>query len=1004
MATYTAVAGGGNWNSNSTWTSSDGGTTFPTTGDTAILNATSGQVTVTANATCLILNCVGYANTLTINTGFILTVTGTGATISLGGTISTLQQGELSTAGTPGSSTTINFNGITIPSLRVGCTAGGLPCTTVIGTGATPTVQNLIIVVSNGSASISGAQLTVTTSITATGGGLSGTSGGSLLISGNCSVSTTSNGFLNISITVPNLSTLTLSSTLFSFGNTLGSTPTLTFNAGSSLVTNNNTLNIVGQGSILNTSNVTWYDVQVNGASSQTTTLTSNLNISRNLSVIALTHGFTSGASFFDVNVGGGLSIATGITFTITNTDVILNGTGGGGTIDGGAIQGNGLLTSKISITGNNYVIGTPSKLSLGINTTTFELSGATAAATVVAGHTLAINGGLTLTTNNTATGANIGGNQIIWNNITQSVNTTVTITYDTTTTGNLSNTSGNTATFNTGKISFGGNLSTPGSGISGTSTLEFIGTNNATWGAGTYQNNVTVNKSGGAIVTITGAVSWGTTNRTLLVSTGTGLALSANLTITAGTMTFLGTATLNPGTSTLLLTGTGTKILNTSTVNWYDVNNNTQTTLVVLSSSLNISNNLNFANTAGSAGCGFSGSSNTFVSGSLIATDGGTPSITYPGGGSINMVGTGTIESTNVMSFTLNINTPNPSGYVFGSVARPTYFLGNPGIINLVTSSIATVFSSSHNLNLRAGSTVNTNNTPTGANLPGGTQILWGNITSTVTGTQTTTISQPIIAQGNLTATTVGVIFVVNGAKVTVGGNLNCINLQGTSEIELGQNTNGTWSAGTYQNNITVNKSSPGSLTLSGAITWGLANRILTRTAGSINPSTSTISIPASTNVTINDMTLWNLTIPGASTTTHNVSNTIQNDLTLAATGNTTFTGSAGWTCANLLCSTAGRIITLANSSSGASYRTTTNANLLGTAASPVSMSSNNATTRSLWTLDNGAAQSLVYVNGTRIDSSQGATIWSFGGVLTNTVNWGSGSAPATTTYTYVC
>jgi hypothetical protein len=66
--------------------------------------------------------------------------------------------------------------------------------------------------------------------------------------------------------------------------------------------------------------------------------------------------------------------------------------------------------------------------------------------------------------------------------------------------------------------------------------------------------------------------------------------------------------------------------------------------------------------------------------------------------------------------------------------------------------------------------------------------------------------------------------------------------------------------------------------------------------------------------------------------------------------------------------------------------------------------MSSNNATTRSLWTLDNGANQSLTYVNGTRIDSSQGATIWSFGGVLTNTVNWGSGSAPATTAYTYVC
>jgi hypothetical protein len=66
--------------------------------------------------------------------------------------------------------------------------------------------------------------------------------------------------------------------------------------------------------------------------------------------------------------------------------------------------------------------------------------------------------------------------------------------------------------------------------------------------------------------------------------------------------------------------------------------------------------------------------------------------------------------------------------------------------------------------------------------------------------------------------------------------------------------------------------------------------------------------------------------------------------------------------------------------------------------------MTSNNATTQSIWTLDNGALQSLVYVNGTRINSSQGATVWSFGGVLTNTTNWGTGSAQATTAYTYVC
>jgi hypothetical protein len=65
--------------------------------------------------------------------------------------------------------------------------------------------------------------------------------------------------------------------------------------------------------------------------------------------------------------------------------------------------------------------------------------------------------------------------------------------------------------------------------------------------------------------------------------------------------------------------------------------------------------------------------------------------------------------------------------------------------------------------------------------------------------------------------------------------------------------------------------------------------------------------------------------------------------------------------------------------------------------------MTSDNATTRSLWTLDYGAQQSLVYVNGTRIDSSLGQTVWTFDGVRTDTVNWSTGSRPGTSAYTFV-
>jgi len=213
------------------------------------------------------------------------------------------------------------------------------------------------------------------------------------------------------------------------------------------------------------------------------------------------------------------------------------------------------------------------------------------------------------------------------------------------------------------------------------------------------------------------------------------------------------------------------------------------------------------------------------------------------------------------------------------------------------------------------------------------------------------------------------------------------------------------TTGVGIIQNNFTINKSGGATVTFptAGTITWGTTGRTLTYTAGSVNVSTSTIQVPINTAVTMSGMPFYNLTLPGLATYTITTPISVSNNLTLGTTGNVTFTGSGGWTCANLLCSTIGRTITLANSSSGASYRTTANAQLTATAASPIIMTSNNATTRSIWTLDNGALQSLIYINGTRVDSSLGQTIWSFGASLTDTVNWATGSRPGTSAYTFV-
>jgi len=246
--------------------------------------------------------------------------------------------------------------------------------------------------------------------------------------------------------------------------------------------------------------------------------------------------------------------------------------------------------------------------------------------------------------------------------------------------------------------------------------------------------------------------------------------------------------------------------------------------------------------------------------------------------------------------------------------------------------------------------------------------------------------------------------------ARVNIYGNMS---LNGGFNIPLtitGSASGRTITLLNYLTNNTLElKLTGGSITFPTSIViQGTQTIINNSTGGTIIASGSTITLGGTgATPTFNTNTvLWGglTSALSANTVTLSSSLLLSGSLTFGAGGNLTFTGSAGWTCGNLLCSTAGRTLTLANSSSGASYRTTTNANLLGTAASRITITSDNATTQSIWTLDNGANQSLVYVNGTRVDSSQGATVWSFGGTLTGTTNWGSGSAPVTTAYTYVC
>jgi hypothetical protein len=527
---------------------------------------------------------------------------------------------------------------------------------------------------------------------------------------------------------------------------------------------------------------------------------------------------------------------------------------------------------------------------------------------------------------------------------------------------------------FNGDNLLISGNVTT--AGIGGTSQKIFNG--NGTMNNNCAINNLTINATG-FTRTFSGTVT-----------------INNSLTWTAGTIVTTG--------STIQLLVSTLNFPTTQPLNNVSIVGGTIYTMTILSD-VYVAGNLSWGN-------------GMVINGGKFLVQGNVTS----GGGSggsmvVEMTGTGTI--TNFINWLLIANSPSGTITFAANALMVGGFTYTSGTLNLA-----------NNLRITGPLVINNPVTVTGTgrlyflnNLSANTTI---NVTSNGHSWPNDAEIQASGGGGNLIVTlnlvndfrVLGNFFVsqfststaaqtINNNTLFVGGNFTVTvpsGLNGTANIVLEGSSNSNLSATSIQNNLNINKTGVGTtVSILTSFTWGAANRTLQKTAGIINPGTSTITIPNNTSVTVSGMDFWNLTIPGASTTTQNTLNTIQNNLTLAATGNTAFTGSAGWTCANLICSNTNRTITLGNSGSGASYRTTTNASLTATAAAPILMTSNNATTRSLWTLDYGAQQQLIYVSGTRIDSSQGQTIWSFGAALTNTVNWATGSRPGTTAYTFV-
>jgi hypothetical protein len=430
-------------------------------------------------------------------------------------------------------------------------------------------------------------------------------------------------------------------------------------------------------------------------------------------------------------------------------------------------------------------------------------------------------------------------------------------------------------------------------------------------------------------------------------------------------TITFESGSFLTHNNNDFEILNSGGITLNSSVVEWYSVTFVIDGGTVTLTSDWNIANNVflssvSFATIFAIAASG--GTRNVNIKGSLT----GNPTLNINNGTVVNLIGTGTFtgsyRTTSGTAGIININTSNPSGYVLGNATLNSLFLRDLAL-NLVGSSVATVFNSSHNLSAGTNTTINTNNTGSG-----GAQILWANYLAINTSTNgPISFTNETTFTGNVT-TALGISVTFNNAKVLLRGNLAMsagAQLTGTSTLEFSSSGNSNWgvaaSTMSCTNNVIINKSGGATVNLLGTITWGAASATLIRTAGNINAGTSTVTIPNAA-VTINNMIFNNLTITSGATVTQNTLNTING--TLTCSGSATFAGTAGWTTSGFTAQTANSTITFSNvnANPSAAYLITGQVTIIGTLAQRIILQA--AGSASFTGTANGTA--LTYASGT--------------------------------------
>lgn len=326
------------------------------------------------------------------------------------------------------------------------------------------------------------------------------------------------------------------------------------------------------------------------------------------------------------------------------------------------------------------------------------------------------------------------------------------------------------------------------------------------------------------------------------------------------------------------------------------------------------------------------------------------------------NFNGTGTWTSAGgIMTNSFTINTAGTltlSGTIFFNTGTFTWVAG-------------TVVTTGSNFTMGSSTTLNTN----------GTSINFNTITFNGTSAVLTLTTDCYCASFTMGANSK----TINGANLYNAGSLaapgNSGNVQGTSTIIL--NGTGTISsAGSSYIGLNVTINTAGTITLS-SFAYGFGT--FKYTAGTIINTGSTVTISQNpTTFDTGGMSFNNLTF--SIFVTYTLLSTLNVAGILRIVGASTQQGSFGFVCGTLTMGT-GQLTLPASITN----TITTNMNsLVSTLAARASIvCSTSAGAKAILILSFGATQDNGYLSATDIDSSGGASVWTYKGVLTREINW---------------